>query len=65
MKIKNFSKEMPVKVNDEIVESRKELKSGDIISILGSSMRWESKAEARRKFLTFRMIIVFLIIDHS
>jgi 23S rRNA-/tRNA-specific pseudouridylate synthase len=49
IKVKNFSKEQCILVNGEEVDKKRVLNSGDIISLMGSKMRWESKAEARRK----------------
>lgn len=49
IKIENKCSVHPVKVNDVEVNGKSNLQSGDIISLLSSKMRWESKAEARRK----------------
>lgn len=49
IKIKNFSAEHPVVVNNEAVEVKRALKSGDVIDLLGHKMRWETKADAKRE----------------
>jgi pSer/pThr/pTyr-binding forkhead associated (FHA) protein len=49
IKVKNFSEEHQIQVNGVEVPHKKVLNSGDIISLMGSRMRWESKAEARRE----------------
>ncbi|XP_070491242.1 fap1 adhesin-like [Chironomus tepperi] len=47
--IKNYSTSHPILVNNQVVERSKELKSGDVITILGNSMRWETKDDAKRR----------------
>ncbi len=45
----NLSKDNPIKINDETVEDKKLLKSGDIISVMGHQLRWDTKSELRRR----------------
>lgn len=47
----NLCSERPILVNDETIDGKKILKSGDVIDLLGNKMRWESAAAAKRKFL--------------
>lgn len=44
----NLCKESPILVNDEVVETKRKIKSGDIINLMGKKMRWESKADVKR-----------------
>jgi len=49
IKLSNLFSEKAVLVNNEKVPGKRQLKSGDVIDLLGKKMRWESKAEARRR----------------
>ncbi|CAG9809355.1 unnamed protein product [Chironomus riparius] len=47
--IKNYSTSHPILVNGKVVDKSKDLKSGDVITILENSMRWETKDDAKRR----------------
>ncbi|CAO1435344.1 unnamed protein product [Diamesa tonsa] len=48
-KVSNLSVQNPITVNDEIVTTKRILKSGDVIGVLGKKFRWENKLDAKRK----------------
>lgn len=58
VKIKNISPKYPVQLNNEILEDKKVLKSGDIINVLNQNMRWETKAEAKRNILKYTHFVL-------
>lgn len=49
MKATNLSEDNPILINGEEVINKKTLKSGDIISVMNHQLRWETKAEVRRR----------------
>lgn len=49
VKATNLSNAHPISVNGEVVEDKKTIKSGDVIAIMGHQLRWDTKAELRRR----------------
>lgn len=43
-------------MNDEAIDGKKSLKSGDVISLLENKLRWESKAESRRNLIQLKVL---------
>lgn len=54
IKLKNFSSEYPVKVNGIDVLHKREIVDGDVIELFSTKLRWESKAENKRKYMQIR-----------
>lgn len=45
----NLSVDQPIVVNGEVVKEKKTVRSGDIIMIMNHQLRWDTKAELRRR----------------
>lgn len=49
VKATNLSQDHPVLINGETVIDKKTIRSGDVITIMSHQLRWDTKAELRRR----------------